>query len=293
MSKIVPHLWFDTQAVEASELYLSLFENSRLVSHTVIKDTPSGDCDFLVIELAGQEFMLISAGPYFPHSPIISFQVACQDKAEVDRLYTKLTEGGQILMPLESYEFNDYYAWVSDQFGISWQLLLSPDQSGQKITPALMFTGEQAGHAKDAVEFYTSIFGSSSIDFVALYGDNPGPDKPDSATQIGFTLEGQRFTALDSAYDHGFTFSEAISLLIYADTQDEIDAYWYALSAVPEAEQCGWLKDKFGVSWQVSPRSMNEMMADSNEERLNAVTQCMLQMKKIDVEELKRVYNSF
>ncbi|HAM62191.1 MAG TPA: hypothetical protein DCP62_00550 [Erysipelotrichaceae bacterium] len=293
MSKIAPHLWFDTQAVQASQLYLSLFPRSKLISHTVIKDTPSGDCDFLDIELAGQEFMLISAGPYFTLNPSISFLVACASKEEVDVYFAALIEGGNELMPLDSYDFSERYAWVIDRFGVSWQLMYTFLPVQQKITPTLMFVGENCGKAEEAVNFYASIFNEASVESVMHYGEDAFPDLPNSAQHIGFTLEGQRFAAMDSAYDHRFSFNEGISLLVYADTQEEIDRYWNALSAVPEAEQCGWLKDKYGLSWQISPRIMNEMMLDENEERLSAVTQCMLQMKKLDMDELRRVYDRY
>jgi predicted 3-demethylubiquinone-9 3-methyltransferase (glyoxalase superfamily) len=105
-----------------------------------------------------------------------------------------------------------------------------------------------------------------------------------------FTLEGQWFAAMDSARTHNFKFNEAISLMVNCDTHDEIDYYWEKLSAVPEAEQCGWLKDKFGVSWQVVPTDMDEMMRDGTPEQIGRVTQAVLKMKKFDLAELRKAY---
>ncbi len=105
-----------------------------------------------------------------------------------------------------------------------------------------------------------------------------------------FMLLDHWFTAMDSAMDHDFQFNEAISFMVYCDTQEEIDDYWDKLSAVPESEQCGWLKDKFGVSWQIVPREMDEMMNNSTAEQINRLNQATLKMKKLDLAELKKVY---
>jgi predicted 3-demethylubiquinone-9 3-methyltransferase (glyoxalase superfamily) len=105
-----------------------------------------------------------------------------------------------------------------------------------------------------------------------------------------FMLENQWFAAMDSAQEHAFHFNEAISLMVYCDTQEEIDDYWEKLSAVPEAEQCGWLKDKYGVSWQIVPRGMDEMMANGTREQVDRVTQAFLPMKKLIISELQKAY---
>ena len=105
-----------------------------------------------------------------------------------------------------------------------------------------------------------------------------------------FRLEGQWFVAMDSAHEHGYNFNEAISFMVYCEDQEEIDYYWNRLSAVPEAEQCGWLKDQYGVSWQIVPAVMDEMMRDEDPERLSRVTQAFLTMKKFDLAQLQRVY---
>jgi predicted 3-demethylubiquinone-9 3-methyltransferase (glyoxalase superfamily) len=105
-----------------------------------------------------------------------------------------------------------------------------------------------------------------------------------------FTLAGQQFMAMDSAGPHACTFNEAVSLLVRCRTQEEIDRYWSALSAVPDAEQCGWLKDRYGVSWQIAPASMDEMMASGDREAVGRVTRAFLRMKKFDIAALERAY---
>ncbi|MDO0825279.1 VOC family protein [Desulfosporosinus nitroreducens] len=291
MQKIVPHLWFDKEADEASKFYMSLFEGSKLKDKTILNDTPSGSVDMITIELAGQEFMLLSAGPLFKFTPAVSFLIACSSVSEVERLWGKLIENGTALMELDSYPFSEKYGWVMDKYGLSWQVMYMGDfEIKQKITPTLMFVGDQCGNAEDAIRFYTSLFKHSSVGHILRYGEDAAPDKANTIQHVDFVLENQTFAAMDSAHEHNFTFNEAISLMVMCDTQEEIDYYWDKLSAVPEAEQCGWLKDKYGFSWQIVPTVMNEMMQTKNAAKLAQVTEAFLKMKKFDIAELIKAY---
>ena len=293
MQKIVPHLWFDKEAGEAARFYTAIFKDALKKSETVINDTPSGSVELLTITLEGQDFMLISGGPYFKFTPATSFLVACETTEETDQLWNRLYEGGKALMPLDAYPFSERYGWLEDKYGLSWQVMyMGARKALQKITPTLMFTGEQCGKAEEAVNFYASIFSDAKVGDIARYGPGAEPDKADSVMHAAFTLEGQSFAAMDSAYDHGFSFNEAVSLMVYCDTQKEIDRFWGKLSAVPEAEQCGWLKDRYGVSWQIVPTVMDEMMATKDAAKLEKVTQAFLKMKKFDIAELERAYRS-
>ena len=135
MQKIVPHLWFDKEADEASKFYMSLFEGSILKDKTILNDTPSGSVDMITVELAGQEFMLLSAGPLFKFTPAVSFLIACSSVSEVERLWGKLIENGAALMELDSYPFSEKYGWVMDKYGLSWQVMYMGDfEIKQKIT---------------------------------------------------------------------------------------------------------------------------------------------------------------
>lgn len=291
MQKIVPHLWFDKEADEASKFYMSLFEGSKLMDRIMLHDTPSGTVEVLTIELAGQEFILMSAGPYFKFTPAISFVIACSSIAEVDMLWEKLIDKGNALMPLDSYPFSERYGWVMDQYGLSWQVMYQGDRElTQKITPTLMFVGGQCGNAEEAIRFYTSVFHNSEVGYILRYETDCEPDQPGTVQHMEFTLANLEFWAMDSAYEHGFTFNEAISFVVNCETQEEIDYYWEKLSAVKEAEQCGWLKDKYGFSWQIVPSNMNDYMRSQNPEQRERVTKEMLQMKKIEIADLKKAY---
>jgi predicted 3-demethylubiquinone-9 3-methyltransferase (glyoxalase superfamily) len=201
-----------------------LFGRSEYATWTT---TPSETARVLTIRLAGQDIMLLEAGPYFRFTPAVSFLVACSTPEEVDRLHAALVEGGSELMPLDSYDFSARYAWVADRWGVNWQLMLASGRpAGQKITPVLMFTGPVCGKAEEAARFYAGIFGRSRVGEIARYGENPGPDAPDSAKFAAFELEATGFAAMDSAYDHGFGFNEAISFVVNCADQREIDYFW-------------------------------------------------------------------
>jgi predicted 3-demethylubiquinone-9 3-methyltransferase (glyoxalase superfamily) len=153
-----------------------------------------------------------------------------------------------------------------------------------------MFVGELAGRAEEAINHYLSVFKSSRMGAMVRYGAGQEPDREGTVMFADFMLEGQWFAATDSAHEHNFAFNEAISFLVSCDTQEEIDYYWARLSAVPEAEQCGWLKDKFGVSWQISPAVLGEMITNGTREQIDRVTQAFLPMKKFDLPELQKAY---
>jgi predicted 3-demethylubiquinone-9 3-methyltransferase (glyoxalase superfamily) len=296
--RIIPHLWFDTQAREAAAFYADVFPESRVRHTTVLKDTPSGDCEVVSFEVWGHDFMAISAGPYFQINPSISFFVNYDPsrmrnaRAMLDSGWERLSKGGKALMPLDEYPFSERYGWIQDRYGVSWQLILGDPKGDPRppIVPSLLFVGTKAGQAEAAIEFYTSVFRDSHTGVVARYGPGQAPDKEGTLMFADFRLLGQWFAAMDSARDHRFDFNEAVSLLVSCDTQAEIDHYWEKLSAVPEAEQCGWLKDKFGVSWQIAPAVMEEMMASANPEQMRRLTRAFLPMKKLDLATLEAAY---
>ncbi|MDQ3956209.1 MAG: VOC family protein [Actinomycetota bacterium] len=291
MPRITPHLWFDKEAVEAAELYTTAFPDGKVTNVSTLKDTPSGDCDVVSFELLGQPFTAFSAGPFFRFTPAVSFLVRCQTVEQVDALWSELSEGGSTLMPLDSYPFSDRYGWTEDRYGLSWQVMHDAmGEIDQAIVPTLTFVGDVCGKAEEAVGHYASVFPESKIERVQRYGEGEEPDRPGTIKHLYFDLDGFKLAAMDSARDHDFGFNEAISLMVGCETQEEIDYYWDRLSAVPESEQCGWLKDRFGVSWQITPTILDELLSRGTEEQTARVTQAFLEMKKFDIAELRRAY---
>lgn len=298
MQKIIPHLWFDKEAKEAAEFYASIFPDSGITSIATIRNTPSGDCDIVSFSLYGYGFMAISAGPLFKFNPAISIMVnfdPAQDKDALKRLDTiwdKLSVGGKILMPLEEYPFSKRYGWLQDKYGFSWQLIHT-DPDGElrpRMIPSLLFVEGAYGKAEEAANFYVKVFKDSHLSDPVYYPAGMDPEKEGTVMFTDFKLEGQWFAAMDSAREHGYTFNEAVSLLVHCDNQEEIDELWKKLSASPKDEQCGWLKDKFGVSWQISFREMDIMLSTGSQEQVDRVTQAFLPMKKLDIETIREAF---
>lgn len=301
MQKIIPHLWFDDQAEEAAEFYTSLFKKASIGRKAYYTEAgfevhgqPAGKLMTISFELEDFQLIGLNGGPVFKFNPSISFMIHCDTQEEVENLHDKLIDGGVALMPLSNYPFSEKYAWVQDKYGLSWQIMLVKNQPmKQKIVPKLMFTGDVCGKAEEAMKLYASLFTNSSIEESAMrYDGTQGPDKAGTLMHANVTLAGVQFAVMDSAAKHQFTFNEAISLLVECNNQEEINRLWDALTAGgdPAAQQCGWLKDKYGVSWQITPTVLNEMMQDNDSAKVERVTDAFLRMKKFDIEQLQKAY---
>lgn len=156
-------------------------------------------------------------------------------------------------------------------------------EPAQKINPFLWFDSQ----AEEAVHFYTSIFPNSRVNAVSQYGE-PGPGTKGAVMTLAFELAGQEFVALNGG-PH-FKFTEAISLVVNCESQQEVDEFWEALSVGGEKGQCGWLKDKYGVSWQIVPGALVEMLQDEDPVRRDRVMRAMLQMQKLEIAPLEKAY---
>lgn len=297
MQKITPFLWFDTQAEEAMKFYTSCFKNSRILN---IQRYPEGPLEGPMkgfegkvltghFELDGQQFMALDGGPTFKFTPAISFFVNCETEGEIDSLWQQLSNAGTVLMEFQRYSFSEKFGWLTDKYGVSWQLNLG--RRWQKISPFLLFVGEQHGKAMEAINFYTGLFENSGLENLQFYGAGEDEEEiPGTVEHAVFRLNGQEFMAMDSHRNHPFAFNEAISLYVDCKSQAQVDYFWTKLSAEPSAEQCGWLKDKYGVSWQIVPTALPELMNDPDPEKSKRVVDAMLQMKKIDIKELEKAY---
>jgi len=300
MQKIIPHLWFDKEARDAAVFYTNIFPQSAITHTTLLRNTPSGDCDLMSFRLWDQEFMAISAGPLFAFNPSISFIVNYdpgffgsgdpeqEARRSLDQAWNKLSEGGKVLMPLDAYPFSARYGWLQDRYGVSWQLMLT-DPAGEPrppIVPSLLFTGSRCGQAEEALQFYCSVFRHSRMGNVHRYPAGMPPDKEGTVMYGDCKLEDKWLAAMDSAHEHGFGFNESVSFMITCADQEEIDYYWAQLSAVPEAEQCGWIKDKYGLSWQITSADIETLMREGDQQQIDRITQALMPMKKLDIARL-------
>ncbi len=286
MQKIVPHLWFDKEAVEAATWYVNLFENSKVVGVTTLPETPSGDARMVDFILEDFKISAISAGPYFKINPSISFMVSCKSAEEVDRLFTAFQSGGLERMPLGEYPFSKRYGWIEDKYGVNWQLMLDESMDSQKIKPVLLFAEEACGKARKALSAYEEIFQSSKATSVSYYKPGEASDGRAEINYAQIDILGTTLVVMDHGFGGDFTFNEAVSFMVLCRDQEEIDYYWDKLSFVPEAEQCGWIKDKFGVSWQIVPDNLNQVMFEGSAEEIKRITEAFLQMKKFDLKTL-------
>lgn len=224
------------------------------------------------------------------------FFVNCKTNQELDELWNNLSsDGGTILMKLDKYPFSERFGWLNDRYGVSWQLTLA--NGSQKITPFLLFTGNQYGKAEEAINYYISLFENSHIiDIEYSTSSKNGEGGGENEKSKGevkhaiFSLNGQEFMASESNAKHSFSFTPAISFVVNCETQDEIDYFWDILSEGGKTEQCGWLSDRYGISWQIVPNILGQLMSDEDAEKSERVMKAMLQMKKIVIKDLQAAY---
>ena len=292
MERIVPHLWFNDNAKEAVNFYRTLFDDSKMMLEQKLDGTPSGEnAAYYEFTLAGQLFGALNGGPHFTFNPAISISVNCETIEETEVLWQKLIEGGRALMPLQEYPFSKLYGWVEDKYGLSWQVIYTDGfEYEQKITMQLMFSGHMTGKANEAIKYYTDLFKNGVIGDFHEYEEGQAVQEDAKISHANFSILDTEILASDNGTQTDYTFNEAISLMVLCVTQAEIDYYWEKLSADPEAEQCGWLKDKFGVSWQIVPANMNELMSRGTQAQIDAVTQEFLKMKKLDKNHLESAW---
>lgn len=272
---IYPCLWFDGKAKEAADFYCTVFNDSKILETNPIVTT---------FETSGQKIMCLNGGPMYSINPSISFFVVCETETEVDAAWQKLLDGGSVLMPLDAYPWSQKYGWVQDKFGVNWQLSFGKfEDVGQKFTPTLMFTQEKNGKTEEAINFYTSLFKNSAIVGILHFEENEG-GVPGTVKHAQFKLNGNVFMAMDGGLAHNFTFGEGVSLVVECENQEEIDYFWNNFTKEGEESMCGWLKDKYGVSWQIVPEILGELM--KNPEKGQRVVQAFLKMKKFDIQTL-------
>ena len=268
---IYPAIWFSEAAKEAFQDYVAIFPNSRVIESNPV---------VVSAKLNGVPFIGINGGPYFKPNPAISFMVTCETGEEIDRLWEMIVEDGEVLMPLDSYPWSPYYGWISDKNNVSWQLYLGTleNLNDQAIVPTLVFCGAQQGKCKEAISFYKSVFRDFTDEGSMSYPDG---DRQGQILQWQFVVNGLTLMAADSAEDHDFSFNEALSFVIPCESQTEIDYYWAAMTERGEESRCGWCKDPYGVSWQIVPHNIDELLRNNP-----AANKALMRMNKISIADL-------
>jgi predicted 3-demethylubiquinone-9 3-methyltransferase (glyoxalase superfamily) len=294
-SPIAPCIWLDDQGEQAAAFYTKTFPRGRILAKSLYPETsdnpsrrPRGSVLTVEFEIAGRRFTALNGGPIFKANPSISFFVNVGTPAEADRLYAALIEGGNALMPIGTYPWSERYGWVQDRFGVSWQVMTTPAGDTASIAPCLMFSGPSRGRAEEAMKAYVEIFPRSRIEATERYAAGEGPEG--TVKHGRFVLDGQTMVVMDSHVSNDVTFNEGLSLQVSCADQREVDRYWDALGKGGSHGACGWLKDRFGVSWQVVPKSISTWLTTPDRAARDRAFQAMMAMKKPDVAALERAF---
>ncbi|PFG15598.1 putative 3-demethylubiquinone-9 3-methyltransferase (glyoxalase superfamily) [Propionicimonas paludicola] len=273
MQKIVPSLWFADSAAEAADFYVSVFRDGRIIETNRYPADEFSEYEFdlagrelsVEFEVGGYRLIALNGGPQFPINYSISLMLnfATAGREELDRVWSELAEGGSVLMPLQAYDFSPYYGWLQDRYGMTWQLMLPAPGADPRpfVMPTLLFGGAAQNRAGEALAYYARTFSGARVGTRDRYVEPAGPAEPGSLRYGDLLVFGQWIALMDAAVPQDFTFTCGVSLVLRCSDQEELNRYWDELSAVPAAEQCGWCTDRYGVSWQLVPANLNELMA--------------------------------
>ena len=296
--RFYPCLWLKDQAEQAAAFYIETF-GGRLITRTLYPQSfdndagqPRGSVMGVEFEIAGRRFTAVNGGPMRTMNPSISFFACVSQPDAAKRLFDALSSGGRVLMALDDYGHGyDPFAWVEDRFGVSWQVTtVAESELTMHMAPCLMYTGAQAGKATEAISFYTSLFPDSKVQHLKRYVADQ--EEPAGTLKNGlFTIAGQTVVAMESHFDHAFKFNEAVSLQVLCADQSELDAYWRALLQDGAEQMGGWLRDRFGVFWQVAPRRAIEWMSSTDHAARDRVFAAIKTMAKLDIAVLQRAYD--
>lgn len=281
-NKVYPCLWFDGKAGEAAAFYCSIFKGARVTVNTPL---------VVNFEIFGKKIMGLNGGPMFKINPSISLFVLCENMNETNRVWDQLLEGGKVMMSIDKYPWSERYGWLQDRYGMTWQISVvnSPGET-PSITPSLLFTGNHFGRAAEAIGFYSKVF--ETAETISMFPYPEGDANSGKVMYSEFKLNGSNLIAMDGPGEHGYTFGEGVSFVVDCADQKEVDHYWEKLTAEGGQEsRCAWLKDKFGVCWQIVPRQLGELIGDPDQEKAGRAMQAMLKMKKIIIADLQKAYD--
>jgi predicted 3-demethylubiquinone-9 3-methyltransferase (glyoxalase superfamily) len=298
--RITPCLWMDGTAEEAAALYTRAFPRSRVGAESRYGKEgheqhrqPEGRVMMVEMALDGFRLTALNGGSMFRPNPSISLMVSVATAAEVDAIWQVLEEGGKAMMALGAYAWSPRYGWLEDRFGVSWQLVqsdrIAPGR-GCEIVPALMFTGERCGRAEEAIATWSRVLSGEGPQFVLRHDATAGAGAGLLA-HARFSLMGQPIVVSDGVGLHAFRFTEGVSLVVACTDQAEIDRLWSGLTADGGREsRCGWLTDRFGVSWQIVPARLADLSGGPDADAHERVMRALLTMGKLDIAALEAAH---
>lgn len=264
---ITPCLWFDGEGEEAARFYCSLFADARITAATPVA------VDF---EIAGQPFVCLNGGPQYQPNPSISFRYACANVTEQQNLKKALAADGKILAEQPEVSWPQDSVWVQDRWGVAWYLYVDASANKvQRTVPVLHFGGERRSQLDEALDLYACLFPNIR-----------SADTDGGLRNALLERQGHQCLLMEQPDSRGFAFDEGVSLTVYCDSQEEIDTYWRALSAGGREQMCGWLRDRFGLAWQILPSILPELLSDTD--TAQQAGEALMEMKKINIEQLIR-----
>lgn len=264
--KVVLHLWFDTQAMEAAKFYTSIFQNSKVIQSVKFSDTPSGEAELVSFSLENVRFEAISAGPFLSINDSMRLVVFCHSQAERDEYVNKLA--GKVRSA-------ENMTMVEDRFGVHWLLVMASSQTKQlpKICPLV----DAYGKAREMHDYYQGEFTTKTD--VMSYEYNQW-----------YVLELAGNPIIFADISHGPSqYTGALSLLYLCENQQELDSFYQGFSAEVESEQCGWIVDKYGISWQIVPRMFLDFAQKLSPTTYQKINKQILTMKKIEIAQIEKL----
>lgn len=269
MEYMYPCLSYKGCTKDIADFYINVFGDGHIVSlHPQVT----------MFELSKQLFMVLDGCDSTP-SPATSICVVMESIESMDRVWKELSNGGEVLIPLDKYPCAEYFGWVQDKYGFGW-VLVKKDPKGQKFITSFVFCNEQKGKTQEAVEFYTKLFPNSEIEELLKYEE--GPDKG-LVSGVLFNLNGVTYRAMDSS-DNKFSFNHSISNVVECKTQEEIDYLWDGLTKGGIEGECGWCCDRYGIWWQIVPVVLGTIMSDPV--KAPKAVDAFMKMKKFDIKTL-------
>ena len=280
-------LWFNQTAKNAVNFYKNTFGDLE-IEHTEyytkagseIHQQSEGTVMTISFKLWNQDFIALNGNSMFKHSPSFSNFVYVKSTADLDKIWNQLTVDGTIRMPLNEYPWSKKYGWVADQYGVEWQLMLSEGEN--KIVPAILFVDSLYGKGQQALDFYLKSFPVSKLIAKEITDEH--------ILFSQFKLYNQEFILMEGAGAHGHVFSESYSIVLNCETQAEIDQFWTQLTMNGgQKGPCGWLKDSFGISWQVVPKDLSLWLKEAPQNKKEKLLAKLMDMEKLNIAELKLI----
>ncbi len=295
MRRIVPCLWYTREAGEAAEFYKLALPDTRIKKISHFDEVPpeaggikSGDVMLVKLMIGDSEIHLLNGGPYYEHTPSVSLMVTVGSKEELDLIHQKLSPGGTALIEIGEYPFSPRYTFFSDKFGVHWQLIMKEGEK-LKVTPTVIFGGEKQGLGPEAMEHYLSIFADSSVLEEERYKKNEGGIE-NSLKYSCLKIGESELVIMDAGNPSPMVLTGAISFVVPCKDQNEIDSFWEKIGAEGKEIHCGWIEDKFGVSWQVVPENLDMFINGPDKEKARRAMRAMLKMVKLDMDKIRSAY---